>query len=81
MLYYVTQDKALAENIISVIDNALGYPTQYTQTWAVPQQRVTDQAWYVDVPHIDIPIPFGNVSTETYSIDWLPPIEADTGNV
>ena len=81
MQYYIIQDKALADNIVSVIDNAMGYPTTHTQTWAEPAQRITDQAWYIDVPHVEIPIPYGNVSTETYSIDWLPPAEPDTGNV
>jgi len=81
MQYYITSELNLAQDIIDIIDNALGYPTTHTQTWAVPAQRITDQAWYIDVPHVEIPIPYGNISTETYSIDWLPPVEPDTGNV
>jgi len=81
MQYYITSELNLAQDIIDIIDNYLGYPTAYTQTWAVAKQRVTDQSWYVDVPHVNIAIPFGNISTETYSVTWLPADTTDYGNV
>lgn len=80
MLTYVTTDQQLLTNIISIIDDALGLPTQYTQTWSYVRVRETDNSYYIPKPEQEIPIPFGNVATETYTTTWLP-MDEDSGNV
>ena len=81
MQTYVTTEEQLLTDVIAVIDNALGLPTAYTQTWSYARVRNTDQKFYIPKPDVDIPIPYGNVMTETYNLDWLATPTSDTGNV
>lgn len=81
MQTYVTTEEQLLNDVIAVIDNALGLPTAYTQTWSYARVRNTDQKFYIPIPDVDIPIPYGNVMTETYVIEWSQTPDDDTGNV
>ena len=47
----------------------------------MPESDNTDQKFYIPKPDVDIPIPYGNVMTETYNLDWLATPTSDTGNV
>ena len=39
MQTYVTTEEQLLTDVIAVIDNALGLPTAYTQTWSYARVR------------------------------------------